>query len=135
MSYSIDLAAAARRHLEAADVLNNSSPKRRDVAGYLYGIAGECALKRIMWESGMRPGQPERRRDDPFFIHFPDLKTMLKDRIHGRRHGELQRYAGDGALFSNWSTDMRYAPGREIKDSDVERWREQARKLVEGIGL
>ena len=133
MSYSTDYASAARRHLEAADGLDQT--KRRDVAGYLYGIAGECAFKQIMRESGMVPDLTEKRKENPFFAHWPFLRTLLKDRIHGRRHGELETYASDDRLFANWTTDMRYSPGRDVKPEDVDLWREQARTLVNRIGI
>jgi len=38
-----NLPASARRHLEAADALYEAD-RRKDVAGYLYGVATECAL-------------------------------------------------------------------------------------------
>lgn len=63
----MDLLNAARRHLEAAELLDQPNPQgRRDVAGYLYGIAAECSLKAIMWKSGMR--QQPNQKDDPFFL-------------------------------------------------------------------
>ena len=98
-----------------------------------YGVAAECALKQIMRESGIRPLPPEQRRDDPYYAHFPTLKTMLCDNIHGRRQGELRGYAEDDNLMSEWDTDMRYAPGREITERRVDRWREHASRLVHAM--
>lgn len=66
---------AAFRHLQAAEMLANTD--RRDVAGYLFGIAAECALKHMMASSGMRPLPESQRRDDPFYAHFEELK--IKD--------------------------------------------------------
>src|SRR5690348_3066346 len=98
MAYGQDLAGSARRHLVAANLLytdtkHGSSRGNKAVAGYLYGLAGELALKQIMVESGMRPLDESDRRQDPTFSHFPGLKTLLLDRIQGRRHGELLKYA------------------------------------------
>jgi len=135
MAYSLDLASSCRRHLEAANHLNTpeAKPKRPDVAGYLYGIAAECALKQLMLDSGMRPLPEEKRRDDPFFAHFPELKTLLRDCVHGRRAGELRRFAEDGQLMNEWDTRMRYAPGKEILPRNVARWKEHAEQLKQAM--
>jgi hypothetical protein len=127
MAYRRDFAASARRHLRAAELLDTG---RRDVAGYLFGIAAECALKEMMRDSGMRPLEQSQRRDDPFYAHFEALKTLLRDRIQGRRAGELRRYAEDSSFMQNWDTDMRYAPSSDIVHAWVDRWREQARLIV-----
>ena len=133
MPYSLDLAASARRHFGAAEHLNDAEarPLRRDVAGYLYGIAGECALKQIMRESGIRPIAD--RRSDPFYAHFPELKTLLRDCIQGRHAGVLRQFAEDDGLMNEWDTDMRYAPGKQIQTRFVVRWREHAHKLVHAM--
>ena len=135
MAYSLDLRNSAERHFRAAEKLNDPAhrPATPDVAGYLYGVAAECALKQIMRESGIRPLPAEERRDDPYFAHFPTLKTMLRDNIHGRRAGELRRFAEDDALMSEWDTAMRYAPGKEITERRVGRWREHAQRLVHAM--
>src|SRR5271165_4857767 len=64
MAFAIDMPAAARRHLLAADTLVQGP--RRDVAGYLYGIAAECAIKAMMIDAGLRPSAGSPRREDPF---------------------------------------------------------------------
>src|SRR5579872_4073477 len=115
MPYSIDMKAAARRHLEAAEKLL-SGGHRRDVAGYLYGIAAECAVKAMMIEAGMRPVSETRTAGDPFFAHFPDLRSILRDRLTGRRGTPLARLVHDDRFLNNWATRMRYAPSREIRD-------------------
>ena len=130
MSYSIDYRRAARRHLEAAEKLSSARPKRQDVAGYLYGISAELAVKEVMRDSGMRPLAVTNRRDDPFYAHYPELKTMLRDKAFGRRHGELRRIADDSRLMQNWDITMRYAPATDIQADWVQRWAEQARELV-----
>jgi hypothetical protein len=130
--------ASATRHLEAADALfHNKEGSRyphRAVAGYLYGIAGENALKEIMRDSGIRPLPKEQKRDDPYYAHFPVLKTLLRDQNHGRRAGELKKYAEDGALMSEWDIDMRYAPGKDINAKWIENWQRDARRLVGAMG-
>ncbi|MCC7385696.1 MAG: hypothetical protein IT384_27855 [Deltaproteobacteria bacterium] len=134
MAYSIDLAKSARRHLAAAERLDDSTAppqhRRRDVAGYLYGVAAECALKEIMRQSGIYSTAGGARRDDPHYAHFPVLKTMLRDHIRGRRAGDLRKFADNDALMQDWNTDMRYAPAADIKSAWVDRWRDDARRLV-----
>jgi hypothetical protein len=53
-----------------------------------------------MRDSGMIPLPCVERHDDPFFAHFPVLKTMLSTAI-GRRAGELRRFSEDPRLFQN----------------------------------
>jgi len=130
MAFSIDMPAAARRHLLAAEIL--ASESRRDVAGYLYGIAAECAVKAMMFEAGFRPAG--NRRDDPFYEHFPDLRTLLRDHLQGRKGTPLINLINDDAFMNNWSTDMRYSHGKDIDNRWIERWADQARQAVASIG-
>jgi hypothetical protein len=132
MAYTIDLPAAARRHLLAADQL--SAGPRQDVAGYLYGIAAECALKVMMKDAGLRSTDSTLRRPDPFFAHFPELRTMLRDSPQLRRSSPLQRYVQNDAFMNQWSTSMRYSHGRDIDKRWVEAWAVQARQAVADIG-
>jgi hypothetical protein len=137
MPYSVDLTASAWRHLQAANLLDDadasSARRKRDVAGYVYGIAAECALKQIMRQSGIRTRSDSGRREDPYYAHFPALKTMLRDRLHGRRAGDLRKFAEDDGLMNEWDTDMRYAPGRDITAARVDRWRKHAHTLVSAM--
>lgn len=125
--YSTDLAKSARRHLAGA---LDSEARHNGIAGYLFGIAAECAVKAIMRDSAMRPLSPEARRDDPYYAHFPQLKTMLRNSAHGRRAGELRRWSEDPNFMRDWDTDMRYAPAKDIASSDVARWRESAEQAI-----
>lgn len=132
MAYSTDFSKAARRHLDAAGRLDAAEPARvmRSVAGYLFGIAAECALKQMMRDSGMRPLADEERRNDPFWAHFPEIKTLLRDRIYGRRAGELRRFVEDGSFMNHWDVRMRYAPAADISAEHIDRWRQQAAEVV-----
>jgi hypothetical protein len=132
MAFKRDMPAAARRHLLAANILNSGD--RRDVAGYLYGIAAECALKAMMVDAGLRPLPVESRRDDPFFAHFPELRTMLRDTLKGRRGTTLIALIGDDSFMTQWSTDMRYAHGSDILMKWVDNWAAQASRAVTAIG-
>jgi hypothetical protein len=93
-----------------------------DVAGYLYGIAAECALKEIMRRSH-HWREPER-------AHFPDLKVVLRDSARGRHAGILRRFAEDGAFMSEWDIAMRYAPRTDILLVQVKRWRMNASDAI-----
>jgi hypothetical protein len=122
MSYRTDYQQSARRHLEAADHLGSPPSRRRDVAGSLYGVSAELAVKQMMRNSNMRPLPIANRRDDPFYAHFPELKTLLRDRAAGRRQGELRRIADNSRLMQCWDTAMRYAPATDIQQGWVDLW-------------
>lgn len=132
------MARSARRHLRSASNLFDSTaagdqPGCRAVAGYLFGLSGELAVKELMRLSGMKP--LENRRDDPYYAHFPHLKTLLREAASGRRAGELLKVALDPRLFSNWDTDMRYAPTADIQAQWIAAWKDQAESLVSQMEL
>lgn len=134
MAYGQDLPGSARRHLRAATELHQvasagAQPGCGAVAGYLYGLAGELAVKALMRDSGMVPLPSEQRRDDPYFAHFPALTTQLRNMAQGRRAGELFAIA-ESNHFQNWSTDMRYAPTASVQPSWVQAWSVSAKQLV-----
>lgn len=138
MAYSQDFRKSALRHLKAAQVLHGwagpgDQPVCRAVAGYLFGLAGELAVKEIMRKSGMKPSPEPSRRDDPFFAHFPELKSMLATG-QGRRAGELRKISEDPRLFQNWNTDMRYAPTKDIDVRWVDAWKASAERLIDRMG-
>ncbi|WP_448030213.1 HEPN domain-containing protein [Bradyrhizobium liaoningense] len=132
-AYEQDLRKAAYRHLEAAETLFGTN--RKDVAGYLYGMAAECALKHLMLLSGMRPLPESQRRDDPFFVHFEELKTLLRNTATGRRSGELRKFAERSSFMQRWDVTMRYSHGRDIRAEWVERWRSDAKEVVTAIDI
>ena len=123
MAYGINFWDAARRYLQAANCLHDREPPCRvDVAGYLYGIAAECALKEIMRRS-LHWREPEH-------VHFPELKVVLRDSAQGRHAGILRRFAEDGAFMSEWDIAMRYAPRADISLVQVRRWRVNASDAI-----
>lgn len=135
MVYSQDMKKAARRHLRAAQILHRQAaagdqPGCKAVAGYLFGLAGELAIKELMLKSGMRPLSPAERNNDPFFAHFPALRTMLST-VKGRRAGELRTFSEDPRLFRNWDIAMRYAPTKDIDVNWVATWKVSAELLIE----
>ncbi|GAB7528431.1 hypothetical protein PS3A_08390 [Pseudomonas sp. 3A(2025)] len=133
MDYDQNPSGSARRHLTAALELHavtdsGKQPGCNAVAGYLFGLAGELAVKAMMLDSGMRPAEP--RKGNAFFEHFPALKTVLKDQLHGRRAGELMQIAEDGALFDAWHTNMRYSSTVRINPLKVTAWKSSAQQLI-----
>ncbi|MGF6202496.1 hypothetical protein [Pseudomonas laurylsulfatiphila] len=132
MSYDQNPSVSARRHLVAACELHAISdhgkqPGCNAVAGYLFGLAGELAVKAMMIESGMRP---TGTRPDAFFEHFPALKGVLKDQVQGRRAGELRQIAEDRTLFDTWHTNMRYSSTVKINPAKVTAWKSSAEQLI-----
>jgi hypothetical protein len=125
MAFTNDLPNAARRNLEAADSIDTGN--RRDVAGYLYGIAAECAIKAMMDEIGLRD-------DEIFYSHFPELRSLLRDKISGRRASVLLTFVNDDRFFNHWNIKMRYAHHKQIHNKWVNDWRTQAREVVNTIG-
>ena len=132
MTFSANMPAAARRHLLAAKQLDTSD--RRDVAGYLYGIAAECGVKAMMLEAGIKPSPSTKASNDPFFLHFPDLRTVLRDRLQGHRGTPLTNLLKSDSFMSNWSIKMRYCHGREIENRWIDIWAKQAVQVVSAIG-
>jgi hypothetical protein len=132
MAFAIDMQAAARRHLAAANTLARGD--RRDVAGYLYGIAAECAIKAMMRDAGFRPPSDQTRRDNPYFAHFPELRTMLRDLLQGRRGTPLIGFIQDDSFMNHWSTRMRYSHGKDIEERWITTWATHARQAVASIG-
>ena len=129
-SYARDMAGAARRHFQAAEYLKNDT-HRKDVAGYLFGIAAECAIKQMMFNSGMRELPIEKRKEDPFYAHFEELKTLLCDNAYGRLAAELTCYAENSSFMQHWATSMRYSHGKDIRIEWVNCWHRDAKDIVE----
>jgi len=129
-SYARDMGAAARRHLEAGEYLLERNPPRGDVAGYLFGLAAECALKQMMLAANMRRLPDADRKNDPFFAHFQELKTLLLDRASGRLASRLNGYASDSRFMQYWDIRMRYSDGKGIKVEWIKRWHGSARDVV-----
>jgi hypothetical protein len=139
MAYTFNVENAARRHFMAAETLHaatgaGTQPGCKAVAGYLFGLAGELAVKQMMRESGIQPLPDAQRRHDPFYAHFPDLKNLLLDHLSGRRAGPLLRVARSNS-FRNWDTKMRYAPTKDVPESRVDEWRADAKELVDQMGV
>jgi len=125
MAYTVELQKSAYRHLEAARMLAKGTC--RGVAGYLYGIAAECAVKAMMEAANVRI-------DEAFFAHFPDLRTILRDALRGRNVKPLSSFINDDSFMNNWHVRMRYAGAKQIKDEWVISWADQAGRVVNAMG-
>lgn len=131
MTFTPNLRAAARRHLEAGNKLNGA--ERRDVAGYLFGIAAECAVKAMLIDAGFRPAAQPRATNDPFYMHFPELKTWMTDNISSRIGSPMKTFV-QASFMNNWSTRMRYTDGKDIDHRWIDSWADQAKQAVASIG-
>ena len=109
MAFTAKMPDAARRNLQAADLLDVGH--RRDVAGYLYGIAAECAIKEMVKPI---PIPLEYDKDAIFYAHFPKLRTLLRDALAGRRRKPVWTVILDDTFMHNWDITMRYADARQI---------------------
>jgi hypothetical protein len=118
--YSQDYSKSAVRHYESAAYLYKDK-LHLEVAGYLYGVAAECAFKQMMSEAGLRPA-PDLGRDDPFKCHFPELKKTFQRHANDRRARDLLEFTKTG-FMQEWDTDMRYAPKKDVKPPLIERWK------------
>ncbi|WP_182115358.1 hypothetical protein [Sphingobium yanoikuyae] len=119
--YKAKMREAAFRHKLAAETLLED---RRDVAGYLYGIAAECALKQVMIDLGVPGAEGPRSADNPYFAHFSALKTLLRDDEHARRHHDLRKFAENSSFMQDWDITMRYSDGKAITEAMVGRWKQ-----------
>ena len=129
MAFTHKLPEAARRNLRAADVLDEGH--RRDVAGYLYGIAAECAVKQMVIPLSL---SPEHDKNAIFYAHFPELRTLLRDALKGRNMKPLTVFVFNDGFMNNWHVGMRYADAAQILPGWVNAWRQQARDAVGAMG-
>jgi hypothetical protein len=74
------------------------------------------------------------RKENPFYAHFPELRTMLRDFIRGRSGSPLVNYILDDRFMREWSTKMRYSHGKDIREQWIQDWATQARQIVASIG-
>ena len=116
-----DMTKAAHRNWDAAERLKSAEAPDRTTAGYLDGIAAECAIKamyrNISWTTDSRDG--------PVYAHFPRLKDLLRDAISGRGAARLARFT-DQRYMEGWAIDIRYSDGKRPDEATLARWRADA---------
>ncbi len=129
MSFHPNLPDAAKRHLHAAELLCAEPGHRKDVAGYLYGIAVECAVKQLLVPLKIDENYD---KDGMNYAHFPELRTLLRDALKGRRgtSDPLFRFIFNDSFMNNWHVSMRYADSRQIRGEWVAAWQKQAKDAV-----
>ena len=59
---------------------------------------------------------------------------MLRDMQLGRKAKPLMDFINDDSFMNNWSTDMRYCSGREIRSEWIDAWAKAAGQAVASIG-
>ncbi|EPG3323469.1 TPA: hypothetical protein N2A03_005867 [Pseudomonas aeruginosa] len=133
MVFTPDMESASHRNFQAAQTLHSN--QHRHAAGYLYGLAAECAIKAMMLQAGIPVRPQDERGDDPYYAHFPNLKTILRENMQGRRaSGALARFINDDRFFSQWDIKVRYCKNDQVSSGWIEMWREQASQAVSSIG-
>ena len=124
MAYLTDMNDAATRHYHDGRKLLDDN--RIDNAGYHFGLAAECAIKSLLQRAGVR--------DDDLaqWQHFPDLKLVALQSIHGRSAAPVRRLIERDNFMQRWAISMRYAKTGSIDRPTAERWRDHA---DEAMGL
>lgn len=116
-----DFGSAAQRHWRVASKL--ASNGCYDAAGYMFGFAGECRLKSAMIKVGIRPLPNERRSEDPFRAHFPELKAVMLDTGAGSRiSATVNALLSNGGFMREWDTDIRYAKSGSVDQPTMQHW-------------
>ncbi|GBR58052.1 hypothetical protein AA18889_1451 [Acetobacter senegalensis DSM 18889] len=119
--FTINMTKAAHRNWAAAESLKNATAPDRTTAGYLYGIAAECAIKALYRDISWTTDS----RDGPVYAHFPQIRSKLRDALSGRGAALLMRFA-DLQFMEGWSIDMRYSDGTRPDTRTLDRWRKDA---------
>jgi hypothetical protein len=125
MAYRIDFSASAKRHWLDAEMLLKS--KRAQCAGYHYGYAAECVLKSVLYIHHLP--RREDRRNDPYWAHFPELRTLLIRDGRGRLPQKLYQLIAQASFTQYWDTDIRYATDHAVDEDRANLWRKQAETI------
>lgn len=119
--FTPNMTKAAHRNWDAAERLRNAQAPDRTTAGYLYGIAAECAIKALFRDMPWTTDS----KDGPVYAHFPQLKIKLRDAISGRGAALLTRFT-DQHYMEGWAIDIRYSDGTRPDAATLDRWRAHA---------
>ena len=119
--FTPNMAKAAHRNWAAAEHLRKAVAPDRTTAGYLYGIAAECAIKALFRDFPWTTDS----KDGPVYAHFPGLKSKLRDAISGRGAAQLARFT-DQHFMEGWAINIRYSDGARPDAVTLERWRVDA---------
>lgn len=119
--FTPNMTKAAHRNWEAAERNRNAAAPDRTTAGYLYGIAAECAVKALFRDISWTTDS----KDGPVYAHFPQLKAKLRDAISGRGASQLARFT-DQHFMEGWAIDIRYSDGTRPDNATLKKWRSDA---------
>lgn len=122
MAYRNDMAGAADRHYRDASKLLEA--RCLDNSGYHFGLAAECAIKRQLSLCGVP------QDDASIWTHWPDLRQLAIDAIHGRSGASLRTLLAKTGFMQEWNIRMRYAPTGSVTDTQVARWKEHANDAI-----
>lgn len=119
--FTHDMTKAAHRNWAAAERLWEAMAPDRITAGYLYGIAAECAIKAMFRDFSWTTDS----KDGPVYAHFPSIKSKLRDAISGRGASQLSKFT-DQHFMEGWAIDIRYSDGKRPDQRTLEKWRADA---------
>lgn len=122
MTYNIDLKTASLRHYKDGRKLHDDN--RFDNAGYHYGFAAECAVKRCLQSIGVRDD------DEAIWAHFPTLRNLALFSISTRSATPLRNALTRDSFMQFWDVKMRYANNGAIDAKYAEKWRADADEVI-----
>lgn len=117
----------ARRNYLAGGHLDDNA--HREVAGYLFGVAAECAIKTILIRAGIPVGDRYAYR-----VHLPDLARRIRTVASGRAMRAFSKDPGR-YRFGSWTIDHRYAEDGSITAAQINEWRDDAHELLRDAGI
>jgi hypothetical protein len=141
---ALNLAKAAMRHRRCAENLAGNGEGAE--AGYLIGLAAECALKHYLQEIGfplvrrVRARRRNRRASqgpDPLYLHFPELTAELLAQGQGIVTGRILARLRNPSWLQGWRVRMRYEHqvSSPATIAVYHRWHAQTDSLFQEVGL
>lgn len=122
MAYDLELEQAAIRHYQDGAALKDR--KRFDNAGYHFGFAAECAVKRKLQTLGVSGGEAVQ------WAHFPEMRQLALQTLSGRSAAQLRVMLEHDNFMQGWSVKMRYSCNESIDEKTVDRWRDNANDAI-----
>lgn len=122
MAFTPDLEAAANRHYEDACMLQND--RRYDNAGYHFGLAAECAIKKKLRDFGTLMNDPA------IWKHWPELRELASLALQGRKAAPTRQLVERASFMQRWDIAMRYSANGTIDATAAGRWQEDANQAL-----
>ena len=125
---------AASRHYRCAEALSKQAEQAE--AGYLMGLAAECAIKHHLQAINFFTRRRRGARD-PMYVHFPELAELVLSQANGLITGRLLTRLSDASTMQGWSVKMRYREEKSTREitKRYERWRQQTEDIFREAGL